>query len=140
MWQTAYTVDTDLAPEAIWGALRALQTGAVQLSSGDRRELNGPFEVHGTISVTPVGLDTLQSTITELVVNQVLAEQTNFNGLVLLLRHTLRPLSGGGTHITRQLEISGENADHEGPIVGPRISEDYPEALDELVASARTRD
>jgi len=96
--------------------------------------------VQGTIAVTPVGLDTLQSTITELVANQVLAEQTNFNGLVLLLRHTLRPLSGGGTRITRQLEISGDNADREGPIVGPRISEDYPEALDELVASARTRD
>jgi len=59
MWQTAYTVDTDLAPEAIWGALRALQTGAVQLSSGDRRALNGPFEMHSTISVTPVGLNTL---------------------------------------------------------------------------------
>ena len=140
MWQTAYTVETGLAPEAIWGALRALQTGAVPLRSGDRRALNGPFEAHSTIAVTPVGLDTLQSTITELVANEVLAEQTNFNGLVLLLRHTLRPLSGGGTRITRQLEISGENADHEGPIVGPRISEDYPEALDELVASARTRD
>jgi hypothetical protein len=140
MWQTAYTLDTDLAPAAIWGALRALQTGAVPLRSGDRRELTGPFAVHGTIAVTPVGLGTLQSTITELVANQVLAEQTNFNDLVLLLRHTLRPLSGGGTRITRQLEISGDNADREGPIVGPRISEDYPAALDELVASARTRD
>ena len=140
MWQTEYTVDTDLAPEAIWEALRALQTGAVQLSSGDRRELNGPFEAHSTIAVTPVGLGALQSTITELVANQVLAEQTNFNGLILLLRHTLRPLSDGGTHITRRLEISGDNADREGPIVGPRISEDYPEALDELIAVARTRD
>jgi len=96
--------------------------------------------VQGTIAVTPVGLDTLHSTITELVVNQVLAEQTSFNGLVLLLRHTLHPLSGGGTHITRQLEIRGDNADHEGPIVGPRISADYPAALDEVVAAARMRD
>jgi len=74
------------------------------------RAQNGPFEAHSTIAVTPVGLDTLQSTITELVANQVLAEQTSFNGLVLLLRHTLRPLSGGGTRITRQLEISGDSS------------------------------
>lgn len=139
MWQTEYTADADLAPEAIWASLRALQTGAVPLSSGDVRELNGSFAVGSTISVTPVGLGPLESTITELAVNQVLAERTNFNGLVLLLRHTLHPLTDGGTRITRRLEISGENADQQGPVAGPRISEDYPEALTEMIAAARTR-
>lgn len=139
MWQTEYTAEADLAPETLWGALRALQTGAVPLGSGDRRELNGPFAVASTIAVWPVGLDPLHSTITELVEHEVLAEQTHFKGLVLLLRHTLRPISGG-THITRRLEIRGEQVDQEGPVVGPRISADYPEALDEMIALARTQD
>lgn len=138
MWHIDYTAETDQAPDVVWQALRALQTGQVPLSTGDRRELDGAFEVGGTVSVTPVGIDTLQSTITELDENKVLAEQTHFNGLVLLLRHTLDPV-GGGTRITRRLEITGDTADEQGPIAGPRISEDYPEALDEVIATARSR-
>lgn len=137
MWQDSTTTDTACTPEAVWWALRALQTGEVALSSGDRRRLHGPFAVHSTVSVTPVGIRPLESTITELVPCRVLVEQTDFNGLILLLRHTLTPLDDGGTRIVRQLEITGEDAEREGPVVGPRISADYPEALAELVATAR---
>ena len=138
MWQTDYSLDTDLAPGAVWGAVRALQTGQVPLASGDRRRLTGPFAVGGTVAVTPVGLGTLESTITELSEGHLLAEQTRFGELILLLRHTLNPLASGGTRITRQIQIDGGQADIEGPVVGPRISEDYPEALQEIVAVART--
>ncbi|HEY0718369.1 MAG TPA: polyketide cyclase [Streptosporangiaceae bacterium] len=138
MWQTDYTLGTDLAPDAVWRALRALQTGQVPLSSGDRRHLTGQFAIGGTVAVTPVGLDTLESTITELTEGQLLAEQTRFGDLILVLRHTLYPLDGGGTRITREIQIDGDKADVEGPIVGPRISEDYPEALQEIVTVART--
>lgn len=83
-------------------------------------------------------MGTLESTITELTDGQLLAEQTRFGELILLLRHTLNPLDGGGTHITRQLQIDGDKADIEGPAAGPRISEDYPEALQEIITLART--
>jgi hypothetical protein len=138
MWQTDYSLDTDVAPDAVWRALRALQTGQVPLSNGDRRQLNGPFAVGGTVAVNPVGLGTLESTITELTEGQLLAEQTRFGDLILLLRHTLHPLDGGGTRITRQIQIDGDKADIEGPVAGPRISEDYPEALQEIITVART--
>lgn len=139
MWHVEYTADTDLPPGAVWAALRKLQTGTVALATGDRRQLNGLFAVGSTISVHPVGLDPLESTITELDDQQVLAEQTDFRGLLLLLRHTLSPAADGGTRITRRLEISGPTADQQGPIAGPRISEDYPEALEEIIATARSR-
>jgi hypothetical protein len=138
MWQTDYTLDTDLAPDAVWRALRGLQTGQVPLSNGDRRHLNGPFAVGGTVTDSPVGVGTLESTITELTEGRLLAEQTRFGELILLLRHALTPLDGGGTRITRQLQIDGDKADIEGPVAGPRISEDYPEALEEIITLART--
>ena len=137
MWQTDFTADPDLAPAAIWHALRARQTGQVPLANGDRRLLTGPFAVGGTVAVTPVGLDPLQSTIIELDEGRVLAEQTRFGELDLVLRHTLQPLGGGGTHIIRQIQVDGEKADVEGPVAGPRISEDYPEALQEIITLAR---
>ena len=137
MWETDFTADTDLPPDAVWHALRALQTGEVPLANGDRRCLTSPFAVGGTVVVTPVGLNDLQSTITELAEGRVLGEQTRFGELNLVLRHTLHPLADGGTRITRQIQIEGEKSDTEGPIVGPRISEDYPEALQEIIALAR---
>jgi hypothetical protein len=137
MWQTDCTLDTDVAPDAVWRALRALETGEVPSASGDRRQLNGPFAVGGTIAVTPAGLNTLESTVIELVEGRLLAVQTRFGELILVLRHTLRPMDDAGTRITRQLQIDGDKADIEGPIVGPRISESYPEALQEIVTVAR---
>lgn len=137
MRQTEYTADTTLAPDAVWGALVDLETGAVPMANGDGRSLDGPFAVGGTIIATPVGLGPLQSTIIQLVPNEALATQTNFNGLVLTLQQTLHRTSDGGTHITRQLQISGDNADEQGPVAGPRISEDYPDALAEILATAQ---
>lgn len=58
---------------------------------------------------------------------------------MLLLRHTVEPVDGRGTLITRHLEITGPTADQQGLVAGPRISEDYPEALEEILATARAR-
>lgn len=139
MWSTAFTAETDLAPGRIWGALRALETGEVPMASGDQREAKGAFEVGGTIVSTPSGIAPLQSTITELDPDRVLAVQTDFHGMVLLLRHVLTPTDSGGTRIARQLEISGPAAEEQGPLAGPRICEDYPQALQEIIDVARAR-
>ena len=137
MWHTEHEIDTDSAPATVWAALRDLETGVTPLASGDRRALDGDFEVQGTITATPVGLQPLTSTIVELVPGEVLATRTVFDRLVLLLRHTVQARDGSGTRIVRRLEIDGDSADDRGPVVGPRISEDYPEALEEIVRTAR---
>ena len=136
MWNIEYSAETELAPTAVWQALRALETGEIPMGSGDLRELNDKFELGGTITSTPVGIDPVQSTITEQVENEVLAIQTNFNGLILLLRHTLTPTNSNGTRIVRRLEITGDGAAERAQIAGPRISADYPETLEEIIRVA----
>lgn len=136
MWNIEYTAQTELSPETVWRALQALQTGEEPLGTDDLRKLDGAFEVGGTISVKPAGLQPVTSTITELEDNYLLAEQTPFNGLILLLRHVLQPQQNGGTLISRQLEISGENADDQATIAGPRISEEYPNDLEKIIETA----
>lgn len=138
MWSIEYAQDTDLAPHAVWEAVEALETGAVRLRSGDGRSLDNEFAIGGTVTATPVGIGALNSTILELEPDRVLASSTTFNGLELLLRHTLEPTAGGGTRIIRELQITGPDVEEQGPIAGPRISADYDDALEEIIDVART--
>ncbi len=89
------------------------------------------------MSVTPQGQDTLQSTIVELAENQVFANETSFSGLALVSRYSLRQLGDGGTQVSHSLAISGPRASEAGPDLGPKISEDFPTEMDELIATAR---
>ncbi|MGX7678220.1 polyketide cyclase [Jatrophihabitans sp. DSM 45814] len=137
MWSTEYSTDTAVSPQQIWSALRALHTGTALSEASDRFEIHGPFAVGTEISVTPQGQDTFQSRITELVENEVYADQTSFGDVTLLFRHTLRDLGNGGTRITHQLEIDGAGADQAGPELGAQISADFPAAMQDLIAAAQ---
>jgi hypothetical protein len=138
MWTTEYSTTTDVEPQAVWEALRALHSGVALSERSDRFELHGPFEVGTEVSVTPQGQETFRSTIVELEEGQVYADRTAFGALTLLFRHTLQPLAGGGTAVTHRLEIDGDEADAVGPELGPQISEDFPAAMDDLIRAART--
>ncbi|HEV2637057.1 MAG TPA: polyketide cyclase [Actinocrinis sp.] len=138
MWSTEYSTETDLAPETVWTALRDWSTGVVPPANGDRHELHGEFAVGSTIASSPEGLGiVLETTIVTLTENEVFEAETPFNGLILLNHYSLRRLADGGTHITHKLVIGGDAADEMGPTVGPRISEDYPESMEDLLAVAR---
>jgi hypothetical protein len=90
------------------------------------------------MSVTPEGQEEpLRSTIVELVDGAVYTEQTEFNGLILRNRHSLTVLANGGTLITHCLEIDGPAADDVGQDLGPRICEDFPADMADLVAASR---
>jgi carbon monoxide dehydrogenase subunit G len=135
MWTAEHTAETDLRPAAIWTALRDLHTGASVSPSGDRFEIHGPFAVGTELDVTPQGQETFRSRITELVENERYADVTEFGDVTLTFRHTLEP-TGTGTRITHQLVIDGPGAANVGPELGPQITADFPEALQDLIGSA----
>lgn len=139
MWTTEHTAETAATPEAVWDALRDLHTGAKLSDRSDTFEIHGPFAVGTQVSVTPQGQDSFNSTIIELVEGEVYADETEFNGLTLQFRHTLAPIETGGTRITHTLVIEGPTADQVAPELGPQISEDFPAAMDDLIASATRR-
>jgi hypothetical protein len=139
MWTTEHSVRTDLDAPAIWAALSDLHHGIALDENSDRFELRGPFAMGTEILVTPQGQGTFRSVIIELTENRVYADQTEFGGLVLTFRHTLAPLAGGGTQVTHQLVIDGDEAGQTGPELGPQISADFPEAMKSLLAAARRK-
>ncbi len=138
MWTTEHTATTDVAPAAIWAALRDLHSGVPLGEHSDRFELHGPFAVGTEVSVTPQGQDTMRSVIFELDEGRSYADSTRFGDLTLLFRHTLDALPTG-TRVTHRLEIHGPDADDAGPELGPQISGDFPITMNELLAAARAR-
>ena len=139
MWSAEYSTETDLTAPTIWAALSDLHHGVALDGNSDRFELHGPFAVGTELTVTPQGQGSFRSTITELTENSVYADRTEFGGLILTFRHTLAPLAGGGTRVTHQLVIDGDEAGTMGPELGPQISADFPEAMNTLLAAARRK-
>ncbi len=126
----------EVSPHAVWAVLRDVRVGT-PIPGGNTYVIHGRFAVGTELSVTPDGsAEALTSTIVELVDGVAYADRTEFNGLILTDRHELTPLANGGTRITHQLIIGGPGAATAGPKLGPRIAEDYPAAMDELIANA----
>jgi hypothetical protein len=84
----------------------------------------------------PKGQDPITSVIVQATENELYADQTDLDEVTLRFSHTLRRLARGGTRVTHRLEITGPAADQVGPVLGPAITEDFPEAMDALLARA----
>lgn len=137
MWGNEYTAVTGLPREAVWAALRALHEGTLTYPGADRFVLHGPFAVGTSVSVTPVGQDTFESRIVDLVEPVTYADETTIGDVTLLFRHTLEAMPEG-TRVTHRLEITGAAADEVGPELGPQISGDFDESMTRLFEQAES--
>ncbi|AJT66067.1 hypothetical protein [Streptomyces chattanoogensis] len=77
---------------------------------------------------------TPHAVITAVEEDRLYADETEFGGVTLRFSHTLTPLPEGGTRVVHRLEITGAGADEVGPELGPAITEDFPQAMDALLA------
>ena len=128
--------ETAVDSGAVWRVLRDLDTWASWDTSMEWVRLEGPFGVGTRVSMKPYGQDPITSVIVEAVENRVYADQTEFGGVTLRFSHALEPLASGGTRVTHRLEITGPEADRVAPELGPAITEDFPQAMDALLARA----
>jgi uncharacterized protein YndB with AHSA1/START domain len=136
MWTHEHTAETPTSPEAIWQVLSDLDQWATWDTSMDWVRLQGPFQAGSRVTMKPKGQDPITSVIVEATENRAYADQTDLGEVTLRFSHTLQPLAGGGTKVTHRLEITGPAADQLGPELGPAITEDFPEAMDALLARA----
>jgi hypothetical protein len=136
MWAHEHTAETATGPEAIWQVLSDLDQWASWDTSMEWVRLQGPFQAGSQITMKPKGQDPIISVIVQATENRLYADQTDLGEVALRFSHTLQPLAGGGTRVTHRLEITGPAADQLGPELGPAITEDFPEAMDALLARA----
>jgi len=135
MWNHEHAAVCPLPVDRVWAALRALHEGRLTYEGADTFELHGPFAAGTKVSVTPAGQETFESEIVDVVENVTYADRTEYGDVVLLFRHTLRPVAGG-TEVTHRLEISGPAADTVGPELGPMISGDFDQSMAKLFEEA----
>ncbi|KPC62884.1 SRPBCC family protein [Streptomyces chattanoogensis] len=134
MWTHTHPAETTAPPQAVWRVLRDLDNWARWDTSMERVALQGPFEVGSRVSMTPKGQEPIVSVITAVEEDRLYADETEFGGVTLRFSHTLTPLPEGGTRVVHRLEITGAGADEVGPELGPAITEDFPQAMDALLA------
>jgi uncharacterized protein YndB with AHSA1/START domain len=138
MWAHEHTGETAASPEAVWRVLRDLDDWASWDTSMEWVRLQGPFRVGAEVVMKPEGQDPITSVIVEATENRVYADETDLGEVTLRFSHTLDPLASGGTVVTHRLEITGPAADTVGPDLGPAITEDFPEAMEALLARAES--
>ena len=136
MWTHEHSAETATSSEAIWGVLRDMDQWPTWDTSMEWVRLRGPFQVGAQVTMKPKGQDPITSVIVEATENQRYADQTDLGEVTLGFSHTLQPLAGGGTRVTHRLEVTGPAADQLGPELGPAITEDFPQAMAALLASA----
>jgi hypothetical protein len=134
MWSHEHAAETALPPERIWAVLSDIDSWAEWDTSLETIELHGPFQVGTAISMTPVGQDPIRATIVDIVENERYADETVFGGATLNFSHSLTRLTDGGTRIVHRLDIAGQVPAE----LGPAITEDFPDAMQGLLARAAT--
>jgi hypothetical protein len=137
MWVHEYTAETAASPKGVWQVLRNLDEWGSWDTSLEWVRLQGPFQVGSKVVMKPNGQDPITSVIVDVTENRVYADETNLGEITLRFSHTLEPLESGGTKVTHRLEITGPAADSVAPELGPAITEDFPEAMDALLARAQ---
>jgi uncharacterized protein YndB with AHSA1/START domain len=136
MWTHEHTAETVVSPEAVWRVLRDLDQWTTWDTSMEWVRLQGPFQAGSQVVMKPKGQDPITSVIVEATENRVYADQTDLGGVTLRFSHTLEPLAGGGTRVIHRLEVTGPAADQVGPELGLGITEDFPQAMEALLARA----
>jgi hypothetical protein len=136
MWTNEQSIETAASPEAIWRLWSEVATWPDWNADIERIAISGPFAVGSTISMKPIGQDTVELRIAEVSEPDLFIDEADLGDVVVRTVHRIDPLAGGRNRVTYRMEISGSAADTVGPKLGPEISSDFPETLSGLVEQA----
>lgn len=136
MWAYEHVGETKASPKAVWRVLRDLDNWATWDTSMEWVRLQGPFGIGAQVVMKPIGQEAITSTIVETTEDTCYADETEFDGVRLRFSHSIEAGAAGRTRVVHRLEIDGPAAGQIGPELGPKITEDFPQAMAALLARA----
>ena len=133
MWTTEHSIETTVAPDAIWRRWVAVERWPEWNADIERIELRGPFATGSTIAMTPRGQDTIELRIGEAVEGELFVDEATVDGNVIRTLHRIDRLDGERIRVVYRLAADGPLTEQ----LGPAISSDFPDTLAALVEHAR---
>lgn len=113
MWTIEHNIETTASPEAIWRLWSEVATWPDWNGDIARIEISGPFAVGSTISMTPIGGDTVELRIAEVSEPDLFVVAHLGNAVVRTVRR-IDPLGDGRHRVSYRMEITGPGAEEIG--------------------------
>ena len=125
MWTTEHSIETAATPEAIWRLWSDVASWPDWNDDIERIAIAGPFAVGSTISMTPIGQDTVELRLAEVSEPDLFVDEADLGDVLVRTIHPIDPADGDRRRVTYLMEITGPAADQLGPVVEPEISSDF---------------
>lgn len=136
MWTYEHGVETTADPTEIWRHWSDVPSWPEWNAGVERIEIDGPFAVGSTFTMTPPGEGPIRMRLTEVVPGELFTDEADGGDFVVRTVHRIAPAGDGRTRITYRTEITGPAADEIGPEIGLQITADFPDVLAALVRRA----
>ena len=132
-----HTVETDVAPEAIWALYEDVTTWPSWDAQAEKITRDGPFQAGTTGTMKFVDQDPLSYRLAKVEPLREFVDETPAGPLLVRVSHLLEPVAAGRLRMTYSAEIEGP--EETAQQVGPMITADFPETMASLVALAKER-
>lgn len=136
MWEYEYSAETSVSPEALWNSWSTPELWIEWNDGIEKFELDGPFAVGTSFRMTVPGGDTVELRFVEIETGSLWVDVMTGDGFDVRTEHRLTALEDGRTRVTYRTEITGAAADSIGPEIGPEITADFPDVVNNLIAHA----
>jgi len=132
MWTTEHSLETTVAPEAIWRAWADVERWPEWNADIERIELSGRFATGSTIAMTPRGQVTAELRIADAVEGELFVDEADVDGTIVRTTHRIERVDDERVRVIYRLEASGPAADQ----IAPAVSADFDETIAALVEHA----
>jgi EmrB/QacA subfamily drug resistance transporter len=136
MWEHECSVETAVAPDALWRLWSDVRGWPKWNDGIEKVEVDGPFAVDTTFTMTPPAQQPVEMRIVEVVPGELFTDEMDGGDFVVRTAHRLERLDTERTRVIYRTEISGPAAEEVGPRLGPEITADFPQVLAALVSLA----
>ncbi len=135
MWTYQHQLSVQTTPAAVWPLYANVDRWPEWDEAIDRVDIDGEFVVGSTGTMHLHHIGPVPFCLTAMEVERRFADESTFNGMTITFDHLIEP-TDSGCLISHFVTIDGPNVDQVGPIMGPNITDDVPEAMSAIARLA----